>query len=94
MSDWAVGDLATPAQAIRAQYAILSGIETGGVYTVAGLVDMHTDDPGLIIAGHPSPHETRSWAAYAFRKIRPDEHEACETEFVTLPKRSKRKVDA
>jgi hypothetical protein len=32
----------------------------------------------------------KGWNAAAFRKIRPDEHEACEPEFVTLLKRSKK----
>ena len=29
------------------------------------------------------------WGGWDFRKIRPDEHEACEPEFVTLLKRKK-----
>jgi hypothetical protein len=49
----------------------------------------------LVLDGAPHPlNMDCDWPAYRFRKIRPDEREACEPEFVTLLNRSKQRHDA
>jgi hypothetical protein len=95
MSDWAVGDLAL---------CIESGTQTreGVIYTVVGVVpagvdfpcDCHRNygpDDNLFLAGIHYESCGQSSGADRFRKIRPDEREACEPEFVTLLQRIKRK---
>jgi hypothetical protein len=98
VSDWQVGDLA-----VRVKYddperwypmgTITYGSTLGEIRRVDGVV-LVAGEIGLIFADNPSPHRTRAWSSLQWRKIRPDEREACEPEFITLLKRSKRKVDA
>jgi hypothetical protein len=92
MSDWQVGDLAacvdTAPRPETAEIDKCRLLTLGRIYTVE-LV--HPDRDGFWIA------EISSLYAFyedRFRKIRPDAHEECEAEFVTLLKRSKRKVSA
>jgi hypothetical protein len=95
MSDWQVGDLAVCVEARR------SPLTEGSVYTVAAVFF----DPAYNTLGEFTEHtlllrEITPWPGKngfcptRFRKIRPDERQACEPEFVTLLKRSKRKVAA
>lgn len=92
---WEVGDLAlcvsdslpgVPGRAVR--------VQVGKTYTVTGVyVSSVTATVGLVLAEakprkHPGFHEE------LFRKIKPDAHEACEDEFVTLLERIKRPVKA
>lgn len=93
MSDWQVGDLALCLEIEMNTGTVPSGLRVGGVYTVAGVV-CHRDQTGLVLEDYPSWHPSEAWCASSFRKILPDEQEACEPEFVTLLKRSKRKVFA
>lgn len=96
MSDWQVGDLAL---------CVASGRRTreGCVYTIADVLipgsidpeDGRTDDMLLLRFSQLIPNPRGEWSGEnRFRKIRPDEHEACEPEFVTLLKRAKRPVSA
>jgi hypothetical protein len=86
MSDWQVGDLALcladHGDWVGMSYgAVVKGPENGAVSRV---IEIGYAGDGLKFAefGHFF-HRDR------FRKIRPDEHEACEPEFVTLLKRVK-----
>ena len=45
----------------------------------------------LGLEGFPSE---KGWDSESFRKVRPDQHEPCEVEFITLLNRTKRKVSA
>jgi hypothetical protein len=98
--DWKVGDLALcvdanpdPVWVERAGLNYMK-LEVGRTYCVIGLVDFDTAFPGLVIDGPASPRSCGSWQRDRFRKIRPDEHEDCEPEFVELLNRIKRKVEA
>ena len=87
--DWKVGDLALCVDAgpfshprfrttKPGRHILLS---RGAVYRVARpLFEEMTGLCGLALEEFPD-HE---WLAERFRKIRPDEHEDCEPEFVTL----------
>lgn len=88
--DWRVGDLALCVDDARRRY---SGPPTGllrkgKVYRVIGIAG-----PNLIMAEGPVGDDL-GWRSDRFRKIRPDEHQACEPEFVTLLESFKPKVDA
>lgn len=87
MSDWRVGDLAvcTDGRWLSADL----GPPTNWVGAVTK-VTVRADRIGLSFAEFPD------WLhdAKYFRKIRPDEHESCEPEFIELLNRSKRKVSA
>jgi hypothetical protein len=93
MSDWQVGDLAlcvgtTPAGRWMGQATgvTIDGPTSGQVLRVVKIT--HGGD-GLRFAEFD-----RSFHRDRFRKILPDAHEACEEEFVTLLRRTKRKVGA
>ncbi len=99
MGDWQVGDLAvcvddSPPQFCpkcgRKEAVNLPPLVAGSVYRVR--------DCGLSKCGGNYGLAVQKgkggWNADRFHKIRPDEQEACEPEFVTLLKRSKRKVSA
>jgi hypothetical protein len=99
MTDWAVGDLAVCVDTLRPEEAKpgRSGGDTcrkGAVFTVIGIARDAWGNVGLILDDIRSDHPTGGYLASAFRKIRPDKHEECEPEFVTLLKRSKRRVSA
>lgn len=96
MSDWQVGDLAV---------CVASGNITreGSTYTVAAVIPPGAldfgrfnsyDRPVLYFVGLDPPESGNGSDSARFRKIRPDEHESCEPEFVELLKRSKRRVSA
>jgi hypothetical protein len=91
---WEVGDLALcvdggPCRSHPYPGAPLLA-QAGAVYTV---YDAWVDDDGdLLLALAELPEW--GFGAERFRKILPDAHEACEEEFVTLLKRTKRKVSA
>lgn len=97
MSDWAVGDLAVRVRvkktAANAHRFTKKGAASpvGKIYRVVGVIEGF-GPVGLIIHGYPSPHETGAWGHEMFRKIRPDKHESCEPEFVTLLKRNRVKA--
>jgi hypothetical protein len=98
--DWKVGDLALcidgrPNPGIKRNV----GIEVGRTYRVAGLTagptkhDLYGTSPcGLLIEGLLSGGRGGAFSCLRFRKIRPDEHEDCEPEFVELLKRSRVKA--
>lgn len=88
MNDWQVGDLALCVEPKLGRYAVSCGFRVGGVYTVAGVAQSGTRI-GLVFDGRYSRHQSGAWCASGFRKVRPDEHEACEPEFVTLLHKSK-----
>ena len=88
MSDWQIGDLAVCVQ--DWPEAVACGIVAGKAYGVAGVyVSPRTGNVGLVLAGVVVPRPHNSTNARHFRKIRPDTHEPCEEEFVTLLKRGK-----
>lgn len=94
MSDWQVGDLAVCVDARVNPRVGSCPLQVGRVYRVARVVGSGPcalygrHSLGLILAGVPWS-EPEGAAELRFRKIRPDEHKACEPEFVTLLKRSK-----
>lgn len=99
MSDWQVGDLAVcvddrfnPAygETLLARGRTYTVVEV--TYCTISNVLWHAGT-GLVLAGVPCSG-LHGFAAERFRKIRPDEREACEPEFVTLLNRIKRKVEA
>jgi hypothetical protein len=90
MSDWAVGDLAVCVDDKPRWHGNVVPVAVGCIYRV-NFVEVIGRSLFLTLDGvHPST----IFGSYAdrFRKIRPDEREACEPEFVTLLKRSKHKV--
>lgn len=95
VSEWQVGDLAVCVDVGDAPRN--GGIGTAGTRFQLGAVyrvieirsHWHTGETVLLMEGQPD-----TAGAFRFRKIRPDKHEDCEPEFVTLLKRSKRKVGA
>jgi hypothetical protein len=95
-ADWQVGDLALCVNdSPCAIYGPVPYVK-GRIYTVAS-VRFGTDKTtgvqgeGLKMAEIKARYWRRS---DCFRKIRPDEHQACEPEFITLLKRTKRTVKA
>lgn len=95
MSDWQVGDLAVATENECHECAGGEGyIAAGTVCLVTGVRhEAEWTNPSLWVRGRIAP-EGEGWCACGFRKIRPDEHEACEEEFVTLLNRTKRTVKA
>lgn len=90
--DWQVGDLAVCVDASKHANSDLGKppLEEGCVYTV---VEVHNGMRGLEVAEAPCAPAI-AFKSSRFRKITPDSHEACEEEFVTLLKRTKRTVAA
>jgi hypothetical protein len=87
MSDWQVGDLAVCVDG-GADDPVLSAstLLQGGTYRVGRSRSIFAGDwrtAARCFVGFADGTLSR------FRKIRPDEHEACEPEFVTLLKRTK-----
>lgn len=96
--DWKVGDLALCIDASVHPLVPAAGLVEGAVYTVIdidtipGLLD--TAACGLVLAELPVPAPFKAFGCDRFRKIRPDEHQACEEEFKILLKLSKKRVSA
>lgn len=91
MSDWQVGDLAVCVDAELRTYSSWprSGrLVVGRSYSVRGF-RVRNCDGGLNLLMVGENAEGLGWAEDRFRKIRPDKHEACEDEFITLLKRRK-----
>lgn len=92
MSDWQVGDLAVCVDDQPRDGDVLdldfATLRAGRLYRVANVC---FGGLGLHVAEAPVRRKA-GWWADRFRKIRPDEHQACEPEFVKLLKRSKRKA--
>ena len=88
---WEVGDLALCGE--DGKSFIAAGIFEGKTYEVFKVVvgTSRRDGPGtgLVLAGILLPKGKIGVNANSFRKIRPDEHEACETEFATLLRKMK-----
>ncbi len=94
---WEVGDLAL---CVRGGW--LEGLdygaypEAGAIYTVLGSKNFYDGDVFLLVDGAPQNVEPDGtdwgplWLSTRFRKIKPDAHEDCEPEFVTLLNRIKR----
>lgn len=87
VENWQVGDLAVCVDDSPHRFYGMAELSAGRVYTVA---DLHHDGAALDLCGLVRP--SYCWDASRFR--RPDEHEACEEEFVTLLNRTKRTVTA
>lgn len=98
-NDWQVGDkavrVACECGGRHPKPSAGSRPQMGAVFTVVGI------RPGpfpncrapcaLYLAERPEPH---GFCSAGYRKIRPDEPEACEEEFRVLLNRSKRRVEA
>jgi hypothetical protein len=85
--DWQAGDLAVCVD-VSVQHTVFvhvgTGLSLGATYRVDGIGEPSMAGlPTLILSDVGRKFANR------FRKIRPDEHEACEPEFVTLLKRTK-----
>lgn len=95
--DWNVGDLAVcvndgPCGCRKCMGAEPIGLEAGHIYRVEGLqivMGRLALDIGLPPCRNHNTDLGRMCFAHRFRKIRPDAHEDCEPEFVTLLKRTK-----
>ena len=92
---WEVGDLALCVDTDPAHRVFGTGVagkrfKLGAVYCVAH-VGTHpvTDELVLLMEG-----QSKTAGAFRFRKIRPDEHQACEEEFRILIMLSKKRVSA
>jgi hypothetical protein len=90
MNDWQVGDLALCVVTSGRKVHKGDGCRKGRIYRVIGTAVDWVGNLGIVLDGKRSDHPSGAFLATAFRKIRPDEHEACEPEFVTLLKRAKR----
>ena len=90
---WQVGDLAlcinTEGWVDGPTRKPSAGIKAGCVSVVRRVWQQYTFTMLVFDEGHPD-----GCSAANFRKIRPDEREACEPEFVTLLNRIKRKIGA
>jgi hypothetical protein len=91
--DWKVGDLALCIEDAPCPHWGPSPYRRGQSYTVAAVVvspsGVDKGQVGLSLEGIAIPGPMNAANAARFRKIRPDKHEDCEPEFVTLLKRSK-----
>lgn len=87
MSDWEIGDLALCVDDSLAEWCL----HRGRIYRVRGVLGEM-----LVLDGIAALDGSGRDGMYAsrFRKILPDKHEACEAEFVTLLRRTKRTVKA
>lgn len=101
MSDWQVGDLAVCVNSGPSRFGPEKrhNLVVDKVYRVVGIGGGTSDGRApysLFVAGAKAMYESDGYGfdPDRFRKIRPDEHEACEHEFVTLLKRTKRTVRA
>jgi hypothetical protein len=86
--DWQVGDLAVCVDASNPDCPAY-GVVEGRIYVVSGLYVGNSGRLGLNLAGVNLGRTYRAVLACRFRKIRPDEQEPCEAEFVTLLKRNR-----
>jgi hypothetical protein len=96
--DWKVGDLALCVDASPTMNGRETGLAEGRVYRVTAYFPIPEPSkfgpsPGILVGGVKFAGR-RSFSSARFRKIRPDEHEDCEPEFVELLKRSKKRVSA
>jgi hypothetical protein len=93
MSDWAVGDLAVCVGPLDADDDE-RGMFKGRIYTVSAYFITPGGLDGLLFKEGIDPSPWHAWNPDCFRKILPDKHEACESEFVDLLKRINRPVSA
>lgn len=95
MKGWQVGDLAVCVDADPHKDGNMpTELEVGRIYRVNGFARTPRGELLLIIRPpHPS-FTYRHPGARRFRKVDPPKHEACESEFVTLLTRIKRKQGA
>jgi hypothetical protein len=95
VSDWQVGDLAVCVDDSPRYVGHRVIVEKGHVYRVTGVAEMPDGEAALFLDGVigwlPGEKCPVAYRIHRFRKIRPDEREACEPEFVTLLQRIKRK---
>jgi hypothetical protein len=104
--DWKVGDLAVCVDAGPSRrpatwvthHRLCSQLREGTAYLVEAICITAKGEVGLVLRGFdyrtPTGTNVPGWNPARFRKIRPDEHEDCEPEFVELLKRSKKRVSA
>lgn len=104
MSDWQVGDLAVCVDC--SEFVCASGTKHTAIYAVpvGTVIKVAAIVPAIIDRGYGAGEpcgclnlrnaDGKGGNLRRFRKIRPDEHQACEEEFVKLLKRSKRPVSA
>jgi hypothetical protein len=89
---WEVGDLALCVSRDERHAPV---VQVGETYIVEciwdGVPQTDTLEPGICfdLVGVPRWGDECCYAPEHFRKIKPDAHESCEDEFVTLLKRSK-----
>lgn len=95
MSDWQVGDLAVCVDTSPHWYTNIDcppGLVEGKTYRVLRVCGCQRPGrkiPALVVTVDGIPCATER-----FRKIRPDELESCEDEFIQLLNRSKQRADA
>jgi hypothetical protein len=98
--DFQVGDLAVcvnngPWHAIQTP-ELYGQLVLDRIYRVTAVGEL-SFGPGVDVEGIPrqrTSSEIPNFAAARFRKVRPDQHEACEDDFMKLVKRSKKIVTA
>jgi len=94
--DWKVGDLAVCVDTAPCGCGCVNAaLRDGATFTVSEVIydDRATTGVALNFLG-TSPGHHAGFSAVRFRKIRPDEHEACEEEFRILLQLSKKRVSA
>ena len=93
MIEWQVGDLAVYVDnrdALTGKISPVASFEIGHVTRVTAVFAVGST-PMLYVEGGKN---VNGYRASRFRKIHPDEHQACEPEFVMLLRRSKVKINA
>ena len=91
MSDWSVGDRAICVDGGCCSCCGSKFFADNAAFTVTGVLPFG-EELYLSFAEVAAPHHSPWWEHSAFRKARPDAHEKCEDEFITLLKR--RRVNA
>lgn len=92
MNNWQVGDLARAVGVKREDWPngkFPEGFTADGKIYRVDAVNCILGVVGLRFDEFPSPATHRYWHSASFRKIKPDEANACEAAFVTLLNRSK-----
>lgn len=92
---WQVGDLAVCIATADPLRGKTDRLQVGAIYTVTGVYASKKEAGcfGLILR-ETKPRKHPGFHSHLFRRVVRDKHEACESEFVDLLNRIKRKVQA
>ncbi len=91
---WEVGDLALCVSEGLCRCGCTNPVSKGRIYCVSAVLTDPFEGTGLCFVEVPNAKNHEAFQSRNFRKIKPDAHEDCEPEFVTLLQRIKRPVTA